>query len=118
MLFIIDMQNDFIDQERGKMAVKGSDKLVKGILEKVKEYEEKNDIIFYTLDIHEDMESDRWKKEEREWGQELYPPLKEKLENHIPLKKHYHGIPPKDFQEFRGKYGTDEKYLKKLSLLV
>ncbi|MBM9602886.1 hypothetical protein [Desulfopila inferna] len=32
MLCIIDMQNDFVDEQKGKMAVKGTDKLINGIV--------------------------------------------------------------------------------------
>lgn len=41
MLFIIDMQNDFVNQQRGLMPVKGADKLVAGIADKIKEHEDK-----------------------------------------------------------------------------
>lgn len=46
MLFIIDMQNDFIDQSKGKMKVRGADKIVEGIVRKIDEYNSKEDIIF------------------------------------------------------------------------
>ncbi len=38
MLFVIDMQNDFVDQDRGKMAVKGADVLIGPIKEKIQQY--------------------------------------------------------------------------------
>ena len=50
MLFIIDMQNKFLDPESDSY-VKDSEKLIPKIIEKIKEYEDKDDIIFYTLDI-------------------------------------------------------------------
>ncbi len=95
MFLIIDMQNDFVDQERGRMVVKGADRLVNGIIEKIKKYEQKKDLIFYTLDIHKKLPGDNRLVKEKKLGQELYPPLKGKLAKHISLEKYYYALSPK-----------------------
>lgn len=94
MLFIIDMQNDFVDQKRGKMPVKGAEELVPGILEKIRTYEEKNDRVFYTINEHKDMEDDSRSQEEKDWGEKNFGPLEEALKPHKCVKKIYYGITP------------------------
>jgi nicotinamidase/pyrazinamidase len=117
MLFVIDMQNDYVDQERGKMAVKGADQLVERILKRIEEYEAKQDKIFYTIDIHEEMEDDHRSKEERDWGQELYPPLKEKLSRYPSLEKTYYAISPEQAEEIRNKYQNQDQYIREIELV-
>lgn len=112
MLFIIDMQNDFIDQERGKMPVKDSHILIPGIIEKIKKYEKKAKKIFYTLDIHEEMKDDKRSKEEKAWGQNLYQPLKEYLDPHTYLKKIYYGITPEKASMLKETYKDRSESLK------
>ncbi len=36
MLFVVDMQNDFVDQKRGLMVVPGGEEIVPGILARIK----------------------------------------------------------------------------------
>lgn len=109
MLFIIDMQNDFVDQQRGLMPVKGAEKLVEGIAGKIKEHEDKGDLIFYTIDIHENMDEDDRSDEEKKWGQDIVPALKDLLEKHHKIKKTYHAISPEDMVMIKDKY-KDEDY--------
>lgn len=104
MLFVIDMQNDFIDQKNGKMPVKDSDKLIPGIIEKIKKYEKKEEEIFYTLNIHGDMNDDKRSEEGKAWGQGIYTPLKKHLQSHIYLKKIYYGITPEKASMLKEKY--------------
>ena len=49
VLVVIDMQKDFID---GALGFEGADKVIPGIIAKIKEYEEAGDEILYTLDTH------------------------------------------------------------------
>ena len=53
MLFIIDIQNNYLDKN-SQGYIKGSETLLPKIIEKIKEYEEKKDEIFYTIDIYTD----------------------------------------------------------------
>lgn len=117
MLFIIDMQNDFIDQERGIMVVRNSDNIIPGILEKIKQYEKKGDKIFYTLNIHENIISDNRSNKEKAWGQDLYHPLKDKLKACIPLKKNHYGITPEKASMIKEKYKDKREYIDKIELV-
>ena len=117
MLFVIDAQNDFLDQKKGKMIVKDADKLVPDIGEKVREYEERGDKIFYTLNIHGGMKDDTRSKEEKMWGQSLYTPLKEILAGHIPLKKIYYGITPEKASWIKEKFKDEKEYIERIEIL-
>lgn len=115
MLLIVDMQNDFIDQKNGKMPVKNGDRLLPNIIEKVKEYERKEDLIFYTLNIHKDMPNDNRSPSEKEWGEEIYGELKTILQPHNPIKKYNYGIPPYQAQAIFKDY--DDKYMKSIEIV-
>lgn len=49
ILVVVDMQKDFID---GALGFEGADKIIPGIISKIKEFEEAGDEIVYTLDTH------------------------------------------------------------------
>ena len=51
ILVVVDMQKDFID---GALGFEGADKIIPGIIAKIKEYEASGDEIVYTLDTHFD----------------------------------------------------------------
>lgn len=110
MLFMIDIQNDFFHQEKGKMPVKDADKLLDGIIDRIKIYEDKKDKIFYTLNIHENMPDDKRSKQEKIWGQSVYDPLKKYVEKHRELKKVYYGIRPEESNMIKKRY-TDQSYV-------
>ena len=50
------------------MKVRGADKIVEGIVRKIDEYNSKEDIIFYTINIHENMDDDNRPKAEKNGG--------------------------------------------------
>ena len=49
ILVVVDMQKDFID---GALGFEGADKIIPGIVSKIREFEESGDEIVYTLDTH------------------------------------------------------------------
>jgi nicotinamidase-related amidase len=49
ILVVVDMQKDFID---GALGFDGADKIIPGIIAKIKAFEEAGDEIVYTLDTH------------------------------------------------------------------
>ena len=51
ILVVVDMQKDFID---GALGFEGADKVIPGIIAKIKEFEDSGDEIVYTLDTHFD----------------------------------------------------------------
>ena len=61
VLVVVDMQKDFID---GSLGTKEAVAIVPNVIEKIKEYESKNDLIIYTKDTHFDnyMETSEGKK--------------------------------------------------------
>lgn len=61
VLVVVDMQKDFID---GNLETKEAVAIVPNVIEKIKEYESKNDLIIYTKDTHFDnyMETSEGKK--------------------------------------------------------
>ncbi|MGB3224348.1 MAG: isochorismatase family protein [Desulforhopalus sp.] len=116
MLCIIDMQNDFVDQQKGKMAVKRADKLIKGIIDKIDEYDQKGDIILYTINLHGNMDGDNRTDQEKNWGQEIVGPLKEKLLNKVRVNKTYHAISPEQMIHIKKKYNL-YKYINNIELV-
>ena len=106
MLCIIDLQNDFIDQDNGLMAVKGADGLIEGILRKIEEYEKRDDLIIYTLNVHEQVQQDQRTEKEKKWGQDIVEPLKHKLDDKVCIPKTYHAIAPKDIVRIHRDYSS------------
>ncbi len=106
MLFVIDMQNDFVDKEKGILSVSNAEKLVPKIIKEVQEQEKKGEPIYYTLNQHE-LEDDDRSDEEKQWGLELFGPLKEALKKHKAIKKKFHSISPEDAAELRSQYEDD-----------
>ncbi len=49
VLVVVDMQKDFID---GALGFDGADKIIPGIIARIKEYESEGDEVVYTLDTH------------------------------------------------------------------
>lgn len=121
MLFIIDMQNDYID-ESGNKYIKGAENLVPGIINKIKEYEDKNDYIFYTSDIilqhiaenGVDIINNNDKigtiigvmksNSEKKWYFEPYELLKPYLINHERIRKSYYALPPEVLLEIQKRF--------------
>ena len=106
MLCIIDMQNDFIDQVNGLMAVKGADGLIEGILRKIEEYKARGDLILYTLNLHEHVQQDHRSEKEKKWGQDIVVPLKHRLADKICIPKTYHAIAPEDVVKIHRNYSS------------
>lgn len=117
MLFIIDMQNDFVDQTKGKMKVNGAEKIVDGIIGKINEYNKKEDLIFYTINIHEGMDDDNRSIGEKKWGQSLYPPLNLKLKEHKKIKKTYYAISPDTAREIKERYKDKKEYIETIEIV-
>lgn len=132
MLFIIDMQNDYIDREKGKKYVRDSEEIVKGIINKIKDCEKKGEYIYYTSDIfieknkgnlerdnkildnlnikeNIEIQENRLNYEDR-WGCELYGDLKPYLQDHKRIKKSYYAIPTKNLVKFQQKF-KEEKHI-------
>lgn len=120
MLFIIDMQNDYVDRAKGKKYVKGSEKMIEGIIKKIKEYKEKGEYIFYTSDISlnngknylvtklyplNDKETISLVEEkastEEMWGSEIFHLLKPFLDEQKIIKKSYYALPPETLLEIQ-----------------
>lgn len=125
MLFIIDMQNDYVDKKKGKKYIKDSEKMIEGIIEKIKEYEEKGEYIFYTSDISinnskdcstldplNDKETISLAEEkasnEKMWGSEIYHLLKPFLDEHRIIKKSYYALPPEALLEIQEMFKNQE----------
>ena len=106
MLFIIDMQNDYVDEEKGILAVQGAEKIVSKIIKEIHRQENKGEPIYYTLNQH-DLEDDDRSDEEKKWGLALYGPLEEALKKHTAIKKKFHSISPEDAEKLRNQYEDD-----------
>ncbi len=122
MLFIIDMQNEYIDQT-GEKYIKDSEHLVDGIIEKIKEYEEKNEYIFYTTDISQEnknnisvndkesvINAENQADSDEKWSFEPYGLLKPYLKNHKQIKKSYYALPPDSLAEIQNYFKSKEDY--------
>lgn len=137
MLFVIDMQNDYIDKDNGERYVKDSQKMVEGIINKIKRCEEKGEYIFYTVDIPiqednftignnehnlindkksikiQEMKSDK----EEKWGCELYKDLKSHLDKHEKVKKSYYAIPPETLFEFQKRFKGKDHIMEEIEFI-
>lgn len=134
MLFIIDMQNDYIHREKGKRYVKDSEKLIDGIINKIRESKEKEEYIFYTSDIpiienkdcfgennHNDrksiMDQEEKSNKEEEWACELYGALKPYLNKDKNIKKSYYAIPPESLLKLQDKLKEKIHIIKEIELV-
>ncbi|AEB30707.1 isochorismatase hydrolase [Carnobacterium sp. 17-4] len=106
MLFVIDMQNDFVDEDKGMLSVTNAEKLVPKIINKIQEQDEKGEPVYYTLNQHE-LEDDDRSNQEKQWGLALFGPLKEALKKHKAIKKKFHSISPEDAAGLRSQYEDD-----------
>ena len=131
MLFIVDMQNNYLDEEKGEMYVEGSEKLISGIIEKIKEYKRKDDYIFYTLDIYTEKEKhlinknnieDIEQKEEKrsskeEWNCELHQSLKPYLQSEQYIKKSHYAIPPEKLLELQERFKEEKRIISEIEFV-
>lgn len=106
MLFVIDMQNDFVDEEKGILTVSEAEKIVPKIIEEIHRQEEKGEPVYYTLNQH-DLEDDDRSDAEKKWGLALYGPLEEALKKHKAIKKKFHSISPEEAEKLRNQYKDD-----------
>ena len=127
MLFVIDMQNDYVDKD-GNKYIEGAERLVPGIIGKIMEYENKNDHVFYTSDINlqsfvgKDIEiinnndkigtiiGELKSTNEEKWCFEPYKLIKPYLKNHERIKKSYYAIPPEILMEIQNRF-KDQKHI-------
>lgn len=117
MLFVIDMQNDFIHEEKGLMPVKKGADIVSGILSKIREYEDNGDLIFYTLNFHGDLSEDQRSEEEKVWGHDLYGPLKDALSPHQQITKEYYAVKPSIIEGIMKRYENIEQYTERIEIV-
>lgn len=136
MLMIVDMQNDYIDKELGKSYVKGAEEIVNGIINRIKEAEERGEYIYYTSDIP--IEEYKFKREhkqepindnetielqvessnmEEKWGCEPYKLLRYYLDKHEEVKKSYYAIPPETLLKFQQKFKEESHIIKEIEFV-
>lgn len=131
MLFIVDMQNNYLDEENGEMYVPDSEHLISDIIEKIKEYKEKDDYIFYTLDIYAEDEKhllnvndleDIEQKEEKtsskeEWNCELHERLKPHLNEEQCIKKSHYAIPPEELLVLQERFKKEKRIISEIEII-
>jgi nicotinamidase/pyrazinamidase len=134
MLFIIDVQNSYVNSS-SESYVDSSENMIPRIIEKISEYEEKEDIIIYTTDIYaEAANSDGEKADnsndlsdvemkiclatpEEKWGFSLPDRLKDSLELHENIKKSYYAIPPEKLVELQKRFSDKDKKIKEIEFI-
>ena len=131
MLFVIDMQNDFVDSIQGKYYVKEAEGIVQGVIDKIKQYEKKKDKIFYTLDINlktiqkygnnNDESSiivgETKSNIETKLGFQPYKLLEPYLKNHEEIKKTYYAIPPETLLDIQDRFKEDKSIVDKIEFI-
>lgn len=131
MLFIVDVQNNYLDKDRGEWYIPGSEDLIPGIIEKIKEYEAKGDCILYTLDIYtkkdknlinnndvEGIEKKEKKANKKEkWNFELHDSLKPYLEDHQCIKKSHYAIPPEELLKLQDKFKKEHRIIREIEFV-
>ena len=132
MLFVIDMQNDYIDRKKGKYYIKDSEKIVEGIINKIKECEERGEYIYYTCDIPLD-KNNKWmdnlnnkesieiqeiiSNDEDKYRYEIYSNLKTYLDRHKKIKKSYYAIPARSLLQFQEKFRGEKHIIKEIEFV-
>lgn len=131
MLFIVDMQNNYLSKDRGNKYIPGSEDLVAGVIEKIKEYKTKDDYVFYTLDIYiesgnnlknnNDLEEiqkreEKADKEER-WNFQLYDSLKPYLKDYQCLKKSHYSIPPEELLRLQKRFKKENRIIREIEFV-
>lgn len=139
MLFIVDIQNNYIDANKGNMYVKHSERLLPGIIKKIEEYEEKNDEIFYTLDIYTKGESNIIEESDKEfknkndlkninirqcqatekekWEFSLPDILKPYLDKYEVLKKSHYALPPEALLGIQQRFNKEKKIIREIEFV-
>ena len=139
MLFIIDIQNNYIDADKGQMYVKDSEKPIDGIIDKIDEYRKKGDEIFYTLDIftasnrqlteesskglenNNDLKNIKIKEhlatEDEKWAFSLPDKLRPHLKDEECLKKSHYALPPEVILEIQKRFNKERKIIKEIEFV-
>lgn len=129
MLFIIDMQNNYLNPKGKETYIEGSENLVPGIIEKIKKYEERGEKVFYTLDIYtkrtnsenHDLKNIQKKQQladkKEKWGSSLFEPLKPYLLNHECLKKSYYAFSPDGLLKIQKRFKDKTKNIGKIEFV-
>lgn len=139
MLFIIDIQNNYVNPNKGQMYVKNSEKLLPGIIEKIVEYKKTGDEIFYTTDIYtknsskiteesikglennNDLKNIDIKESlatnEEKWEFSLPEELKLHLKEHERLKKSHYALPPEVILEIQQRFNKEKKIIKEIEFV-
>ena len=139
MLIIVDIQNNYIDANKGTMYVKDSEKLLPAIIEKIEEYKKKGDEIFYTIDIYtktlpkiseesikglennNDLKNINIKEvlatEEEKWTFDLPDEIKPHLLKYECLKKSHYALPPEVILEIQQRFNKEKKIIKEIEFV-
>lgn len=139
MLFIIDIQNNYVDADKGHMYVKDSEKLIPEIIKKIDRYREKGDEIFYTLDIftrgnnkiteesckglenNNDLKNIKIKEylatDKEKWAFSLPSELSSHLKETECLKKSHYALPPEVILEIQQKFNKEKKIIKEIEFV-
>jgi nicotinamidase-related amidase len=106
-LLIIDMSNDFVDDNGGLTAGKPAQAIVPKMIEKADEFLKEGNIVVVCMDAHEknDPHFELWPEHNVKgtWGQELYGPLKDWYEEHKDSAQVLY-VPKPEYDAF---YGTN-----------
>ena len=139
MLFIIDIQNNYVNPNKGPMYVKNSEKLLPGIIKKIVEYSEKGDEIFYTTDIYNktvpkvteesikgfgnnnDLKNINVKEvlatDKEKWSFDLPNEIKPYLKKYECLKKSHYALPPEVILEIQQRFNKERKIIKEIEFV-
>ena len=139
MLFIIDIQNNYVNPEKGPMYIKNAEKLLPGIIEKIAEYKKKNDEIFYTTDIYtkvlpkiteesikglennNDLKNINVKEtlatDDEKWTFDLPNEINPYLEEYECLKKSHYALPPEIILEIQQRFNKERKVIKEIEFV-
>lgn len=131
MLFIVDMQNNYLDKNKGEMYVPNSENLISDVIKEIKEFRKKEDYIFYTLDIYtkkekygsnkndlEDIERKENKANFKEqWNYQLHDRLKPYLEDEECIKKSHYALPPEKLLELQDRFKKEKRIINEIEFV-
>lgn len=138
MLFIIDIQNNYVSP-KSEMYVNDSKTLLPKIIDRIEEYKKKDDEIFYTIDIYtkkdlniteeslkglknnNDLKNINIKEkiatDLEKWKFSLPDKLQPYLEDRECLKKSHYALPPEVILEIQQRFNKEKKIIEEIEFV-
>lgn len=110
-LIVVDMLNDFVDEEGALFCGRGAREIIPFIQDVVKSYRERGDLVIYLKDSHDenDKEFEKFPRHcvRNTWGAEIIPELAPHPREKVIPKQRYSGFYGTDLEKVLAAAGAD-----------